>query len=445
MPTSEELVSLLAFPNESLSVEYKSWLTLSENTGKATLAKAAIALANHGGGIVVLGMRENNAEGGALDSQARPDGLGRYSQDDVNAAINRYADPRFHCELSFADHPETGIEHAFVSVPGGMTVPVMSRRACESVIAARRCYIRKPGPQSEEPHSAEEWRTMLDRCVKAGRESMLDAIRLIMQGHAGAVPSGEARDTLTEFIVDAQQRWQELIEPLPPYDAARMPLGYYELAFEILDVAPTPNLVELRQRLDSAGQIRHTGWGSFVSLHREPFEPHPFEGLIETWLGAPEEDRQLRTPAHCDFWRAHPDGRLFLQRGYDEDESERVQAGKCIDVTLPIWRVAEAMLHVARFARSFDENPTIVVRCHYTALQNRILTSISHRRVMFDNHVCTDREATIETQATATEIDDNLAEVLHPMLVPLYERFSFFELPMQIVVEEIERLRQTRF
>ena len=103
------------------------------------------------------------------------------------------------------------------------------------------------------------------------------------------------------------------------------------------------------------------------------------------------------------------------------------------------------MLHIARLARSFEENPTIVARCHYTGLQNRFLTSISHRRVMFDNHVCNDREATIETQATATEIDDNLAEVLHPMLVPFYERFSFFELPMQVVVEEIDELRRNRF
>ena len=177
------------------------------------------------------------------------------------------------------------------------------------------------------------------------------------------------------------QRWRELIEPLPPDDAARMPLGYYELAFAILDVAPAPDLMELRRRLDAARQIRHTGWGPFVSLHREPFEPHPVEGLIETWLGAPEEGRRLRTPAHCDFWRAHPDGRLFLQRGYDEDESEGVQAGTCIDVTLPIWRVGESMLHIAHLARSFEENPTIVVRCRYTALQNRVLTSVDHRRV----------------------------------------------------------------
>ena len=66
MPTTAELQILLEFPVEKLKVEYKSWLKLDENPGRATLAKAAIALANEGGGVIVLGMREDNAQGGAL-------------------------------------------------------------------------------------------------------------------------------------------------------------------------------------------------------------------------------------------------------------------------------------------------------------------------------------------------------------------------------------------
>jgi len=48
MPTQGELRALLEIPSESLTLEYKSWLNLVENPGKATLAKAAIALANEG-------------------------------------------------------------------------------------------------------------------------------------------------------------------------------------------------------------------------------------------------------------------------------------------------------------------------------------------------------------------------------------------------------------
>src|SRR5262249_53881888 len=59
-----------------------------------------------------------------LGSQPRPPGMARYNQDNINAAIERFADPAFHCSLMFAEHPTTGVEHAFVIVPGGMTVPV---------------------------------------------------------------------------------------------------------------------------------------------------------------------------------------------------------------------------------------------------------------------------------------------------------------------------------
>jgi predicted HTH transcriptional regulator len=109
-----DLMGLLASPNESLTIEYKSWLPLSEKQSCAALAKAAIALANQGGGLVVLGMRENKAEESTIRSQPRPESVGIYRQDDVNAAINRYADPPLHCELLFAKHPETAIEHAFI-------------------------------------------------------------------------------------------------------------------------------------------------------------------------------------------------------------------------------------------------------------------------------------------------------------------------------------------
>lgn len=444
MPTPEDLIGLLISPNESLTVEHKSWLQLSQNSGRAKLAKAAIALANHGGGIIVLGMRPDNAEGGALDSQPRPNGLRRYSQDDVNAAINRFADPAFHCELMFANHPETDIEHAFVIVQGGLTVPVMSTRGCDGIIIARRCYIRKPGPRSEEPFTAEEWRGVLDRCVRAGREDMLDAIRLIVQGHAGGILEAGAGDALVEFTDDARRRWQELIDPLPADDTARMPFGYYELGFEILEVPPAPNLRELRRRMDEAGALRHTGWGPFVRIDREPLSPYAVDGMIESWLGVPE-DNLARAPKHCDFWRAHPDGRLFLQRGLDEDGTDRWVAGANFSLTTPIWRVGEAVLFVARLARLFGENPSILVRCRYTGLRDRVLATFGGRYLLLDNRVCKDNEAALETLATATEIDGNLAEVLHPFLAPLYERFSFFELSMRMVVEELEKMRRGRF
>lgn len=442
MPTANDLIRLLSVPNESLTLEYKSWLDLGANHGKATLAKAAIALCNEGGGIIILGMRA--AENAQLGSQPRPEGIARYNQDAVNAAINRYADPQIHCEVMFALHPVSGVEHAFVIVPGGMTVPVMSTRDHQGEIMAQRCYVRKPGPRSEEPFTAEEWRGVFERCLQARREDMLHAIRLIVQGHSAPAPQ-EEHNALQQFCAQAEERWHQLTAELPADDPARMPRGYYRLCFEIIGVEPV-SLAVLRQRMAEAGQIRLTGWGPFVALTRQDLTPRVVNDAIEAWLGNPGPERVGgRDVHHCDFWRADGSDRLFLQRGYDEDGSERVQPGSSFDVTLPVWRVGEAMLYVARLARQFADNPQILVRVEYTGLGGRELVSLERRIILDEGRTSADDQYRGETQASAGEIEDNVVEILHELLSPLYERFDFFDLPLALVTREIERMRRNRF
>jgi hypothetical protein len=446
-PSAADLIQLLAIPSESLTVEHKGWLNLSLNPHKAILAKAAIALANEGGGIIVIGTREDNTQGGALGSYARPAELSRYSLDDINSAIARFADPEFHCQLVFAEHPDTKVDHAFVIVPGGMTVPVMSGRGSDGEIQAHRCYVRKPGPRSEEPYTAEEWRGVFERCLQTRRESMLDAIRVIVQGHGDTVPvAPTTRAALLDFTAASQARWLSLVEPLPPDDPARMPDGHYEITFSILGVEPTPSLAELRRRIEEASRIKLTGWTPFIHIHRPPFEPRPIDGKIEAWVGDPNGERGIpRDSAHCDFWRADRTGNFFLLRGYDEDSSAKVKAGTALDLVLPIWRVGETLLFASRVARLFGDNPEILMTCQYNGLRNRRLVSLTHFLNILDWQGCADDNVTLETRATAQQVEDNLVEVLHPTLQPLYERFSFFELNPKLVIEQVEELRRNRF
>jgi len=181
MPSIQDLQPLVSEPREDLSAEYKDWLDLAQNEHRATIAKAAIALANHGGGFIIIGLSEQGQE---LRSQARPAAIPEFTQDAVNAAIRRYAAPEFHCEMYNVPHPTTSVVHPVIAVPGTLTEPVMSKRDCPGVIAQNRCYIRKPGPRTEEPQTGEEWRNLLRRCVRAGREEMLEAIRSIVTGRA---------------------------------------------------------------------------------------------------------------------------------------------------------------------------------------------------------------------------------------------------------------------
>jgi hypothetical protein len=264
MASIQDLQPLVTEPREDLGAEYKDWLDLSTNEHKATLAKAAIALVNHGGGFIVLGLADHS---NGLQSGPRPSNIPEITQDAVNAAVRRYAAPEFHCELYPVSHPGTGVVHPVIVVPGTMTEPVMSKRDCPGVIAQNRCYIRKPGPRSEEPQTGDEWRALLNRCVRAGRDDMLEAIRSIVSGRVEVhnLPP-DALEQLRSFCEAGRGRWAELTTELLPQAPMRYPYGYYEMGFSLVGAKPARGLAELQERLNAARRIKLTGWTPFLDM-----------------------------------------------------------------------------------------------------------------------------------------------------------------------------------
>ncbi len=173
----ERLQDLLVDPRENLDFEIKNWLNLqNSNDDKAVFAKAVLALANHGGGFVVLGLSETDA--GTVEAEGRPATLDGYSQDLINGIIQNYCDPPFHCAVHIVPNRAATL-FPIVIVPGGHRVPVRARRAGPNgnIILNNAIYIRKPGPRSEAPQSAQDWDELLARCLENRRDEMFDQIR----------------------------------------------------------------------------------------------------------------------------------------------------------------------------------------------------------------------------------------------------------------------------
>ena len=450
MPSIRELQPLVSEPREELGVEYKDWLNLTTNAHKATLAKAAIALANHGGGFIVIGFAERGSE---LQSHPCPSEIPAMTQDAVNAAIHRFAAPEFHCRVYYVTHPKTNVAHPVITVPGNLTVPVMSKRDCPKAIDKNRCYIRKPGPRSEEPQTSEEWRELLNRCQRANREEMLESIRSIVLGRVELQnPEPNALSELKTYCDKARERWEELVAKEPKDSPARFPHGYYEMGFSLVGAQPADGLAEVKDRLSTAGRLKLTGWPTFLEMSTPGWAPYAYENFVEAWIGRPvQPDSMERAPAYCDFWRVSMDGKLYTIRGYFEDELEllpgakRIPGGEVLDATSPVWKVAEGLLFASRFAETFDGVAEIAIRCHFTGLKGRRLTSITGKRFFPHSDISSTDEVTLTGQATPQQVRDNLAEILHPLLLPLYEHFNFFKLPFSLVEEELADLLSRSF
>lgn len=282
---------------------------------------------------------------------------------------------------------------------------------------------------------------------------MFDQIRDLITGAVPQVEHTPEPARLNEWITQSRQRWSELTGQLPEGAGPRMPHGRYYFAYEVAgerqQIAPAQFPEVLRRSV-----VRHTGWPPFWYPTRAGIEPYPIDGAVECWLGGdPQTPPKVRDAAHSDFWRIHPDGLAFLLRGYQEDSMEAQRPGRApvppasaFDITLPVWRTGEALLHARSLAASLFEGPaTIRFVAVYEGLAGRSLVSIDNRRHVWDGRTARQDSVTLQTNIDAQAIDPNLPEIVHPLLSPLYALFDFFELPMQLVVDELARMRAGNF
>ena len=120
--------SLLRDPNETEEQEYKEWLNLNENEGKAKVAEALIAITNYGGGDLIIGWAENAA--GHLIQAAVPDNIENdpsYGPDNINGIVRKYCEPSFNCRVNIREHPDTGEKSVIITTPKNFQTPVYAK------------------------------------------------------------------------------------------------------------------------------------------------------------------------------------------------------------------------------------------------------------------------------------------------------------------------------
>ena len=444
---SSELLHLERYivnPIEDLDAEYKGWLNLGTESDRATLAKAVIAMANHGGGVVVLGFEDQHT---GLLASPRPAEIPDVTQDNVNDAVRSYAEPQLHCRLYSAIHPILGSVHPVIRVPGS-DVPVMSRRdRPEAGLQQRKVYVRKPGPRSEEPQTAEEWRTLLDRCVRTRREEILNSIRGIVLGRVEESVLDHTADELEGFMDSSRERWMTLVQNEPLDAPYRFPDGHYQIAIASVNPRPAANLPELKRRLAVAQGVQTSGWPPFLDIGVAGLNPYPSESCIEAWLGRPSPGKVFNDPSYDEFWRASLSGQLYSIRGYGEDGIEETNAlqlkpGTILAISLSVIRIWECLRFASHFYRTFEDVEEIMVRCLYTGLTGRALIDGSTPFLSMRRGVSHVDNVLLTGQFTLQQLEDNMTEVLQQLMAPLFEYFDFFRLTSSHVQNIIDRYRE---
>jgi hypothetical protein len=87
------------------------------------------------------------------------------------------------------------------------------------------------------------------------------------------------------------------------------------------------------------------------------------------------------------------------------------------------------------------------MRAHYTGLSGRVLRNWGNPAsdLLFEGGAARSDEALLETTVAVQDIKENLAEVLHPLMTSLFERFGVSGLSLDRVRTEVRRLTASSF
>ena len=262
-------------------------------------------------------------------------------------------------------------------------------------------------------------------------------------------PDLQGSRQLNAWTKESLNQWRSLVsERLPHEKPSRYSAGIWFVAYLVSGDFRHPSRDEL---LGILRKIRlGTGWDPWWVPTSPEIRPYPNDGVIECWLG----EGVYRDAAHSDFWRASPEGIMFLLRGYEEDSKDeedsnpRFKPGTVLDISTPIWRAGECLLHAERLAAALGSvSASVSFQINWQNLKGRILTSKlspSHVLADIDRAPCKQDSVSSYVEVSANEISSNMSELVKRITTPLYEAFDFFRPSPNLVQEElVARLRKS--
>lgn len=490
-----ELRGLVNNPTESLAVEIKTWFDPSSPEGIAKIVKCAIAMRNHGGGHMVIGL--DNKSGQSVDAGYPADVRDAFHIDVVQPLITKYASAPFEVTLDFIERD--GRVHPVIGIPGGAQTPVAVRAGLKSangkgLLQENRVYVRSLDANGS-PSSTEalwkDWEKIVNTCFD-NRET--DIVRFVRRHLSGVSPevlriaaslleaSASGRNLNSGSILGNPSRSAEpkgtgneqAMIPSADEDHEQLKkeldLGHSRFlqiqkergtklpehgAWEAIAIVHG-SLAQMRPTREFLARIlannpNYTGWPIWFdsrNFSENSYRPYVFE---EAWESYVPDFADSMFP-NIDFWRIFPSGKFYHYRALVDDIPGEKRPQKPLtelDFAIPMWRVTEAIAVALEYSKAYgatqDAN-TLAMGFRWSKLRGRVLTTWSDRKYTLssDRHAYQD-EVGSSIRLPIDTPPSRIPEFVRNATAPLYEIFEGFEVPMQTIEDVTRRVLERKW
>lgn len=306
---------------ESKSLDYKAPMPWDPRNKKACceLVKDILAIANTGGGFLVIGVQEKSKGQYVLVGLTEED-ASTWETTQLNQFLASYAEPPINASLRKVE--VEGKTFVVIGVPEFPNVPHICKKEYPEVLAAPALYVRTDANESAPVRRVNEFHALIELAVRKRGDAIIDTLRHILhEGERERHPIAEKQfaeqiqefrvrfDSVAQFASDFQG-WREFhafpasfrsglikVEALwSAVQAADDNFGYVPLLYgpekATKDGFEAHVAITTRdgERMESFWQVRDTGLLSHRELMREearkyqgwPELPRPFLDTVYT-------------------------------------------------------------------------------------------------------------------------------------------------------------------
>lgn len=435
---------LLRYPGEAPEVDYKAAMAFGKNDFSHKLIKQIIALANGGGGTLVIGFKEDSSKRLAPDPDMTDLIAASYDVTKVSGAVTSHVRGSTPVPLRIYQQVEGSVTYPIIEVQEFDTVPYFCAvdkydDNGRPILKQGALYIRTSRASSEELATPEDWNRLLDLAVTRRQDDLLgrfgDLLRQFgLTAQARGADQTEFRDLFEAWVTEqkshAERHAREGHRELP---------GYYLFAYQPEGGQQSLNNDYALLKAAEAAERPNTGWPiGLIPYNFRNSADRKFteENGLTVIVGQNDVD-------HFDYWHLQRDGAFFILRIMDEDSPRWGQrrSGTVLFASTTVWRIAEAVDHCIALYRALDLPGTtrLWFAAEYGGLQGRQLTD--ERHLIYTSAPATRDRVRFERRVTLDQLVADADGMVRDAVKDVLSVFGFFEVPDAFITATLGEYR----
>lgn len=360
--------SLILRNYESKDIDYKAPCAWKNTDKKACceLVKDILAMANVGGGWLVIGVSESGTgftHIGVNDEQAES-----FETTQLNKFVNNYADPPVNVNIHKPD--VHGKRFIVIEISGFSDTPHICQKDYPEVLSTAALYVRTDNNESAPLKSSADFRSIVERAIRNRADQILSSIHVLLRhGKQGERPS---ENQLFEKQKSEAQIRSDEINPHRDKDYGYRVSIFYPDSFD----TERFSLSDLMAMASNASTDLR-GW-PFLFFPTTRFQQlsamqDGYDCLFtEPWLRGEDE---------LHYWQLRQSGMLYVRQLIREDTYKALHGGiRFLDFDSFSIIAYEAVLCLIKlYDGKLEDSENVTLQFGLKGMQDRRLSSFSSR------------------------------------------------------------------